>query len=87
MSNESRIRLTLHAALRLARLSELGIEVNEAMIADILANPEKVEVGKYGRLIAQGPLDDRHVLRIVYEQNPDELVVITVNPGRRSRYG
>ena len=82
-----KIRLTLHAALRLARLSELGIEVNEALIADILAEPEKVEVGKYGRLIAQGPLNDRYVLRIVYEQNPDELVVVTVNPGRRSRYG
>ena len=82
-----RVRLTLHAALRLARLSELGIEVTEALIADILAEPEKVEVGKYGRLIAQGPLDDRHVLRIVFEPNPDELVVITVNPGRRSRYG
>ena len=82
-----RIRLTPHAVLRLSELSERGIEVPEALIAETLARPEKVELGNLGRLIAQGPLDDRHVLRIVFELEPDELVVVTVYPGRRSRYG
>ena len=38
------------------------------------------------RVIAQIDVDERHVLRVVFEEN-DEILVVTLYPGRRGRYG
>jgi hypothetical protein len=35
---------------------------------------------------AQKNFDETHVLRVVYEKKPEKLLIITVYPGRRSRY-
>jgi len=42
--------------------------------------------GKKIRLVVQGMLDDKHVLRIVYEESQEEIKIITIYPGRRIRY-
>ena len=51
-----------------------------------MLRPQKLEQGYGGRAIAQKGLDHDHVLRVVYEEHPDELVIITFYPGRRERY-
>jgi hypothetical protein len=48
--------------------------------------PDKIDVGYKERLIAQKGFDETRVLRVVYEELPDKKYVITVYPGRRSRY-
>ena len=45
-----------------------------------------VEEGYKGRKIAQKVIDERHVIRIVYEDLPDQVRIITFYPGRRRRY-
>ena len=47
--------------------------VDKNFIEKILANPDKIERGYKSRLIAQGALDDKHILRIVYEENEKVL--------------
>jgi len=37
-------------------------------------------------MIAQKVIDDEHVLRVVYEIEGDEIVIVTFYPGRRKRY-
>lgn len=48
--------------------------------------PDKIEEGYKGRLVAQRAIDDSRVMRVVYETRIEELFVVTVYPGRRSRY-
>lgn len=48
--------------------------------------PTKIDVGYKERLIAQKGFDDMHVLRVIYESRPEKLYVVTLYPGRRSRY-
>lgn len=42
--------------------------------------------GYGGRKIAQGPLDESRVLRVVYEEKGDDIIIVTFYPGRRQRY-
>lgn len=38
------------------------------------------------RLIAQKRFDETHVIRVVYEEIADKIYVVTIYPGRKSRY-
>ena len=37
-------------------------------------------------MVAQRGITETHVLRVVYEESEDELVVVTFYPGRKDRY-
>jgi hypothetical protein len=56
------------------------------LIVNTIRNATAVFEGYRGRKIAQGPLDARRVLRVVYEEGDDDILVITFYPGRRERY-
>ncbi len=80
------IEFSLHSLLKIELLKSQGINVSREAIVDIITNPDKLEVGYKERFIAQKALDNRLVLRVVYELMPEKSFVITVYPGRRSRY-
>jgi len=80
-----RVRFTLHAEEKLKRL--VNIEVTQKKVLEIIETPEKVVNGYYGRKIAQGLISGSLILRIVYEEIDSEIVVVTVYPGERRRYG
>jgi hypothetical protein len=77
------VEFTAHAEEKLKRLASLG--VTKEKVLEIVRNPEKVVYGHYGRKIAQGLLTHELMLRIVYEED-EEILVITVYPCRRERY-
>jgi len=64
----------------------VDVGVSREKVEDVLLNPEKVETGYAGRKIAQGTLTSELVLRVVYEDLYQEILVITVYPGSRRRY-
>jgi hypothetical protein len=39
-----------------------------------------------GRKVAQRAITERHVLRVIYDEGPEEIRIVTFYPGRRSRY-
>jgi len=80
------IEFSLHSLLKIEILKAHGVDVSKEIIEDIVRNPDKIDVGYKERLIAQKGFDDTHVFRVVYEEFPDKRYVITVYPGRRSRY-
>lgn len=82
-----RIRFTEHAKTKIALLKRHGFHVDSAFIEDCIKSPDKVQSGYGERKIAQKAYDEAHVLRVVYEERGGEILVITVYPGRRSRYG
>lgn len=79
-----KIRFTPHAMEKLPRLNSIG--VSKKKVVEVVENPEKVEKGYWGRKIAQGSLTSDLILRVVYEQIDDEILIITIYPGEKRRY-
>lgn len=80
------IEFSLHSLLKIELLKSHGIDVSKEAVEDIIKNPDRIDVGYKERLIAQKGFDDTRVLRVVYELLPEKIYVVTVYPGRRSRY-
>jgi hypothetical protein len=75
-----------HAGEKFRLLRTHGFVVTEDQVKKTIQNPEKREDGYRGRKVAQRGITERHVLRVVYEEGPEEVRVVTFYPGRRSRY-
>ena len=75
-----------HLLLKLEILRSHGIDLSPEKIDEIIRFLDKIDRGYKDRLIAQKLMDDEHVLRVVYEEQADRILAITVYPGRRSRY-
>lgn len=80
------IEFSPHSLLKIELLRSHGINVSKEIVEAIIRNPDKMDVGYKERLIAQKGFGDTHVLRVVYESKPGKIYVVTVYPGRRSRY-
>ena len=81
-----RIRFSRHSNLKISILRQHGVIVNNELVESIIIKPSKTETGYKNRKIAQGSLDSEHVLRIIYEESNDEILIITLYPGRKDRY-
>ena len=79
------IRFTAHALEKLALAHQSGFQIDENTVVDAIREPRDVFLGYSGRSIAQVVLDELHVLRVVYAEN-DEIVLVTLYPGRSHRY-
>jgi hypothetical protein len=75
-----------HAQEKFALLRRHGFAVPKRHVRETVQKPEKVEAGYGGRKVAQRGITERHVLRVVYEEGPEDIRVVTFYPGRRSRY-
>ncbi len=80
------IEFSMHSLLKIEILESHGIDVSKEKVEDVIRNPDRIDVGYKERLIAQKGFDDTRVLRVVYESKPEKIYVVTVYPGRRSRY-
>ena len=79
------VRFTRHAIDKFELLRQWGFSVDRERIAAELAEPQSSSPGYAGRSIAQLNLDEDHVLRVVYEES-GEILIITMYPVRRDRY-
>jgi len=75
-----------HAENKFAVLRNHGFDVSKDTILLALESFDKVEHGYKNRKIAQKVIDERHVMRVVFEETGEMLRVITFYPGRRVRY-
>jgi len=75
-----------HALRKIEILHKHGIIMTTDFIKNALWSPDKIERGYKERFIAQKKMDDEHVLRVVYEEYADHLLIITLYPGRSGRY-
>ena len=80
------IRLSEHARKKIELLASRNIEVSEQFVIETIQSPTKVESIEEGKMVAQRPLNDRLVLRVVYREFDAFVLAITVYPGRKSRY-
>ncbi len=83
---ERPVRLTSYVRSKFVFLREHGFPVQERDVVQTVRHPERVMRARLGRWVAQRALDERHLLRVVYEDVRQVGVVITFYPARRSRY-
>ena len=81
-----RVVFTRHAEGKFDVLERHGFSVSRSRVVDTLLDPDAVLPGTKGRRIAQKRVSEHHVLRVVYREEGEELVVITFYPGRRKYY-
>ena len=81
-----KITYSQHAREKLSTLQAHRVDLSEEFIEEALLNPDKIVSGFGGRLIAQKALDDRHVLRVVYTLQENQIRVVTLYPARREGY-
>ena len=53
---------------------------------ETVQSPDKLEAGEEDKLIAQKGLNEELVLRVVYREFNAFILIITLYPGRKSRY-
>lgn len=80
------VEFSPHSLLKIEILRSHSFNLSKEIVEDVIRFPDKIEVGYKDRLIAQRNLDDTHILRVVYEIKQEKNLIITVYPGRRSRY-
>jgi hypothetical protein len=84
MKRGKTIKFTPHAKEKLNRLVKM--QVTEEKVVETIQNPESLEAGYFGRKFAQSSLTSELVLRVVYEETNNRVLVITVYPAKRERY-
>ena len=84
--NAPAVRITDHALDKLREERKRGFDVDESLAVHIALNPHQVVAARQGRLFAQSPIDDRHFLRVLCEEEAGGLVIITVYVGSRRQY-
>lgn len=75
-----KVAFTAHARKRMARY-----DIDEATVREGLREPDGIVEGHSGRTIAHKFLNG-YVLRIIFEGERENPVVVTVYPARRDRY-
>ena len=60
--------------------------IDAEFIIEVVRSPDKLETGEEDKLIAQKRLSENLVLRVVYREFSTFILIITLYPGRRSRY-
>jgi len=84
MKNEKRVSFTPHAKEKLRRLLQSG--VTEKEVIKTVENPESLTSGYFSRKIAQSKLTHELVLRVVYEEMDNKVLVVTIYPAKKRRY-
>ena len=67
-------------------LQQHGFKIDKRKIEELLRAPLKTRGGYAGRKVAEGDLTREHILRVVFEESPNEVSVVTIYPVRRDRY-
>jgi hypothetical protein len=80
------IRFSDHAKLKIDILANHGVTLVQESIIDTIRKPDKIEKLPEQKIIYQRKLNENLVLRVVCREVSAFILVITLYPGRRSRY-
>ena len=75
---------TPHAEEKVTRLLKVGITKDK--VVQTVLDPAKIFPGYFDRKIAQSDLSSKLVLRVVYEERNNKVIVISMYPSERRRY-
>jgi hypothetical protein len=79
------IRFSDHARLKMEILASHTVYIDQDFVVGTVRSPDKIVIEE-DKFIAQKRLDENLVLRVVYREFNAFILIITLYPGRRSRY-
>ena len=80
------ILFSSHAEMKFEILASHGFPVQRETVMEAVRHPDRIDFGYQERKIAQKAFDEDHVLRVIFNELPDIIRIITFYPGRRERY-
>ena len=80
------IRFSDHSQIKLKILNEHRMGVTKDFVLETLIKPDKREIFEDNKRIAQKRWNNSLVLRVVTREFSSFILIITLYPGRRSRY-
>jgi len=84
MSKE--IRFSNHGLSKFDVVNEQGFDIGWEFVIENIQSPDRQEQKEGEKTIAQKRLNENLVLRVVYREFEAFILVITLDPGRKSRY-
>jgi hypothetical protein len=82
---EKEIRWSDHAKLKLNILNQSNLEISPERVIETIRSPDAT-FAEDEKTIAQANLDENLILRVVYREFNAFILIITLYPGKRSRY-
>jgi hypothetical protein len=79
------VYFTKHAEQKFADLAEIGFTVAKEQVIETIRNPDFVERNA-DPPIAQKVISTKHLLRVVFVEEDDKIVVVTFYPRAKKRY-
>jgi len=79
------VRFTKHAEQKFSDLATLQFTITREQFIDTILHPDNVIRSQYPP-IAQKVISTSHILRVVFVESDDDIVVVTFYPGRKTRY-
>ncbi len=76
---EREIRFSQHSLLKIEVLAEHSINISQQYIIDVINSPDQVESSSKGKITVQKRMNGL-VLRVIYQEYPAFIIVITVYP-------
>ncbi|MCD8486299.1 MAG: DUF4258 domain-containing protein [Desertifilum sp.] len=80
------IRFSDHAQLKMEVLATHNIIIDSDFVIAAVRSPDRIETDHEDKLIAQKSLNENLVLRVVYREFNAFILIVTLYPGRKSRY-
>lgn len=71
---------------KLPLMKALGWDITKSQIRQTIREPRWIGITRFGQSTAMSLVDEKHILRIVFEQENDIMRVITVHIARKGTY-
>jgi hypothetical protein len=84
IDKEKPIVFSPHAIDKMKRLTQVGINQEKAI--ETIRKPSRLTEGYLGRKIAQSSISGDLLLRVIYEETDNNVLVVTLYPAKRERY-
>lgn len=68
------------------RFTLLGWKITKVKIKQTIMNPKWIGVSRYGQPAVMSLMDDKHILRVIFEKEGDIIRIITAYIARRGTY-
>lgn len=82
---EKEIRWSEHAQFKLDLLNQRSIEISTDVVIEVIRKPNTL-IQEKNKKIAQSRITEELVLRVVYREFSSFILIITLYPGKISRY-
>lgn len=82
-----KIVFTKHALRdKLPALKRLGWNITRGKVKSTIRNPKWRGTSKHGQETVMSLVDDKHILRVIFNREGDIIKVITLHIARRGKY-